>query len=246
MEKVACIFSGGMDSTVLMHKLMKEYGAENIMPLYMQYGQRNLEMELLTVNNFCKKYGVQEPMIVDLTSAFNTVPKESDGNKYAVEGGAHNCRSMINRNMIFISVAVNKAITAGCTKLFSGSCYEDGIVVNDGSEEFYKLIKELLKYQYPDFDFCMPFMENKTTKDDEIKLGIELGMSEDDFKDTWSCYITPTEKDVDGRFKACGKCHACLSSIVPLRKVFGAGFRGYAIIEDEIKDTSANWTKETK
>lgn len=243
MEKVACIFSGGMDSTVLMHKLIKDYGAENIMPLYMQYGQRNFEIEKETVLKFCKKYGVQEPMFVDLTSAFNTVPKESDGNKYAVEGGAHNCRSMINRNMIFISVAVNKAITAGCTKLFSGSCWEDGIVVNDGTEEFYERIKGLLTYQYPDFEFCMPFMENRITKENEINLGIDLGMTEDDFDDTWSCYVMPTEKDENGRFKACGKCHACLSSIVPLRKVFGPSFRSYAIIEDEIKDTSKNWEK---
>lgn len=230
--KVACIFSGGLDSTVLMFKLIKEYGAENILPMYFVYGQRSLEVERNTVLNFCEKHGVQEPMMIDLTSAFNTVSLTPDGNKYAVDKGTHNSRSMINRNMVFISVAVNKAITAGCSKLYSGSCFEDTTATKDGTIEFYEKIKDVIQYQFPDFEFCMPFMEDGTTKEQEIQLGLFLGMTEDDFKDTWSCYIAPTEYDTGGRPKACGTCHGCLSSIKPLRQVFGPTFRQYAILEE--------------
>lgn len=194
------VYSGGLDSTVLLHKLAAENRADGA--LWVNYGQRHArELECAKFN--CEKLGVKldiadlsalQPLFGDNALTQKSVEVPEGG--YADE----NMKTTVvpNRNMILVAVAAARAIAIGTDSVAYAAHSGDHAIYPDCQET---------NSPTPSTASCAsattsrlgsnaPFVD--MTKADIVKLGAELGV---DFARTWSCYK-------GGKFH-CGKCGTC-------------------------------------
>ena len=194
------VYSGGLDSTVLLHYLKatgKAFAA-----LMFDYGQKHKkELEFAVAN--CKKLGVPYD-IANLTSITSLFGGNSltDAGVDVPEGGYkdENMMSTVvpNRNMIMISIAAARAISLGTDEVAYAAHSGDHAIYPDCRPEFADALDGVLRLcHYWPVKPCRPFVN--MTKADIVKLGDQLGV---DFSLTWSCY--------KGGHLHCGKCGTCV------------------------------------
>ena len=124
MNKVLVLASGGLDSTCLLHKAVKEYGAENVYALNMYYGQKHhKEMECFQWQ--LERLGIENYRILDLSSIFagykgctlleggGDIPHESYAEQLAKKPGTVSTYVPF-RNGLFLSVAASIALQEEC------------------------------------------------------------------------------------------------------------------------------------
>ena len=193
------VYSGGLDSTVLLHKLAAEGRADAA--LWIDYGQRHRrEFECAQAN--CRKLGVKLD-VADLSALRPLFGQNSltDKNIDVPEGGYadENMKSTVvpNRNMILISVAAARAIALNTDSVAYAAHSGDHAIYPDCRNEFAEALDSVLHlcHYYP-VRLERPFVD--MTKTDIVKLGAQLGI---DFSLTWSCY--------KGGAVHCGKCGTC-------------------------------------
>lgn len=203
-KPVVCIFSGGLDSTVLIYALVKKYKSENVKAIGFNYGQRH-SAELSKAVKTAKKLGV-DYKIIDISfvsdivkdvcslSAVSTVRLPTDS-----ESSADVQANFVVpfRNLIFQSIALSYAESLRSEIVYLGIQNGDNHGFWDCRHEYYTELNKLTalndKYKIRVLTPLIDF-----SKADEIKLGRELGV---DFRDTWTCY--------NGGEKPCGICHSC-------------------------------------
>lgn len=193
------VYSGGLDSTVLLHKLAAEGRADGA--LWVDYGQRHArEYECADYNS--RKLGVKldvadisslKPLFGDnaLTCKSAEVP---EGN-YAYE----NMKTTVvpNRNMILVAIAAARAIAIGTNSVAYAAHSGDHAIYPDCRTEFADALDNVLRLcHYEPIRLERLFVN--MTKADIVRLGAGLGV---DFSHTWSCY--------KGGEKHCGKCGTC-------------------------------------
>ncbi len=194
------VYSGGLDSTVLLHLLKKQGKVDAA--LCVNYGQKHKkELELAKLN--CQKLGVPIE-IADLTSITRLFGANSltDRTKEIPDGdyATDNMKSTVvpNRNMILISIATARAIAIGTNEVAYAAHSGDHAIYPDCRDEFADALdKTLALCHYEPIKLLRPFV--KMNKAEIVKLGAELGV---DFSQTWSCY--------KGEKLHCGKCGTCL------------------------------------
>jgi 7-cyano-7-deazaguanine synthase len=212
MSKCVVIFSGGADSTVILHHAIKNF--DEVYCLTYNYNQRH-KLEIEKAINYTADLGVgegqkiQQHTIVDLTfyakladsSALTNpdidVPKMRD-----VIGEAQNKSHVPNRNMTMLSIAAAYAESRKCdTVLYGAALVDDTSGHWDGTSEFLKRINDCLALnRLHKIQVEAPLI--KLSKEEIFKYGIELGA---DFSKTLTCY--------NGDQIACGTCPACSSRI---------------------------------
>lgn len=214
--KILVLSSGGLDSTVLLHKAVKEVGAENVVALNMFYGQKHAkEQECSTWQ--CDKLGV--PVYdADLSQVFRFNPSCSallEGSSvgivhksYAEQlrdlGGSGTVSAYVPyRNGLFLSYAAAVAIQLGCNKIYYGAHADDaaGRAYPDCTPEFITAqASAICEGTGRQVEMEAPWWNlNKACI---VKVGLELGMSHEDFEHTWSCY--------EGGDVPCGSCGTCI------------------------------------
>jgi 7-cyano-7-deazaguanine synthase len=212
MSKCVVIFSGGADSTVILHHAIKNF--DKVYCLTYNYNQRH-KLEIEKAINYTADLGVgegqkiEQHIIVDLTfyakladsSALTNsnieVPKMRD-----VIGEAQNKSHVPNRNMTMLSIAAAYAESRECdTVLYGAALVDDTSGHWDGTGEFLKRINDCLSLnRLHKIQVQAPLI--KMTKEEIFKYGIELGA---DFSKTLTCY--------NGEEVGCGTCPACSSRI---------------------------------
>lgn len=219
--KKAVLMSGGLDSTVILWNVVKEFGAENVVAIYTYFGQRNTEGEKQSFKRQCEKLGVKNTRSLDLSKIFADVSmeEETEEGKSTPKG----TRKFYNRNLVLISSAAAVAMQNECDTIYHGAHYSDsrgGFV--DCTKKFYKAAKKAISVAYPWFTVEMPLI--KKTKEQVVQWGIDAGMTENDFASTWSCYHAPTEEtyEVNGEkfLKPCGICETCIDRHNGLKNIF--------------------------
>ena len=194
------VYSGGLDSTVLLHKLAAEGRADGA--LWADYGQRHRREYDCAASN-CRKLGVAldvanlsalRPLFGDnaLTSAAVGVPE----GEYAES----NMRMTVvpNRNMILLAIAAARAIALKTDSIAYAAHSGDHAAYPDCRNEFADALDGALRLcHYEPVRLERPFIN--MSKADIVKLGAELKV---DFSETWSCY--------NGGELHCGKCATCL------------------------------------
>lgn len=214
--KILVLSSGGLDSTVLLHKAVKEVGAENVVALNIFYGQKHAkEQEYATLQ--CDKLGV--PLYnADLSEVFRFNPSCSallEGSSmdivhksYAEQlqdlGGDGTVSAYVPyRNGLFLSYAASVALQLGCDKIYYGAHADDaaGSAYPDCTPEFISSQASAI-YEGTDGKVVMIAPWWNVNKAGIVAAGIELGMTHEDFEYTWSCY--------EGKEKPCGTCGTCV------------------------------------
>lgn len=212
MSKCVVIFSGGLDSTVLLHYCMSKF--DEVYCLTYNYNQRH-KIEIEKALNYTTDIGVgpdqkvKQHTVVDLTfyaqlansSALTNpdieVPKMKD-----VIGHPQNAAHVPNRNMTMLSIAAAYAESIGANDVYYGAALIDDISGHwDGTKEFLNLLNTTLALNRKSaIRVSAPLMVK--TKSEIINWGLELGV---DFSKTHTCYNGGKEAD--------GDCPSCAARI---------------------------------
>lgn len=212
--KILVLSSGGLDSTVLLHKAVKEAGAKNVIALNMFYGQKHAKEQEYSAWQ-CTHLGV--PCYdVDLSEVFRFNPscsallqgsdKEIVHKSYAeqlAENGGTVSAYVPYRNGLFLSYAAAVAIQLECDTIYYGAHADDaaGSAYPDCTPEFIQAQMAAI-YEGTGFKVSMLAPWWKLNKAGIVKAGLELGMTKEEFEHTWSCY--------EGKEIPCGECGTCI------------------------------------
>ncbi len=198
MRSVA-IFSGGLDSTVLLHELLA--GGDEVLALSIDYGQRH-RVELTRAQETAARLGV-EWRLAELGALRSLLSGSSlTSDEIAVPHGHYAEPSMKvtvvpNRNMILLAVAAGWAISRAADRLAYGAHAGDHSIYPDCRPEFAAAMAGALALaDWHKLKLHCPFIA--WTKSQIVRRGHELGV---DFAATWSCY--------EGGPRHCGQCGTC-------------------------------------
>jgi len=202
-KKAVLICSGGIDSTILLYKLIND-GYTPVVLTFL-YGQKH-DKEIEYVKNICASLNVKN-IIVDisgikglikgsaLTDSNVEIPEVPETTEFY-----QTLKTTIvpNRNSIFLTLAVAYAQSIGCNHIFFGAHFSDRGVYPDCRKEFIDSFQnsQILANDNQDLQISAPFVD--LDKADIVKLGNELNVP---FENTWSCY--------KGEEKHCGVCSSC-------------------------------------
>jgi 7-cyano-7-deazaguanine synthase len=200
MKKVVTIYSGGMDSTVLLYHLRAE-GYE-VNALSIDYGQRHRK-ELESARAICGMISLRHE-VADLRGITHLLGGSSlTDTKIDVPEGhyaAENMKATVvpNRNMIMLSIAIGYAITLQAPYVAYGAHAGDHTIYPDCRPEFASAINTAaMLADWHQVELLNPFI--RMTKAEIAKRGVELGVP---FRLTWSCY--------KGGQIHCGRCGTCV------------------------------------
>jgi len=190
--KALLLFSGGMDSTFLLHELLAENVAgkrqrenpvNDVVCLSFIYGQPHADKELRAAKAYTEKLGVKH-LFEKLDFPF--LRHDMAGDNPVVP----------NRNAIFISVAAAIAQVNECVAIYVGCTQSDYETFPDCRPVFLRSIDEAMTCAVNVRVFA-PLVGRP--KSDIVKLGKQYQI---DWGSTWSCYA--------GADEPCGKCAACI------------------------------------
>jgi 7-cyano-7-deazaguanine synthase len=194
--KPIVLYSGGLDSTVLLWSLRP-----NVKALLFDYGQRHRK-ELLHAINICEADNI-EYEIANLVPIRNLLASGSQTGNEPVPEGHYAEESMKatvvpNRNMIMLSIAVGWAVSTGSQKVLWAAHAGDHAIYPDCRPEFLGAMVDAIQIgnAWSPVLLEAPFIYK--TKAEIVKLGAELHAPLDQ---TFSCY--------KGGILHCGMCGTC-------------------------------------
>jgi 7-cyano-7-deazaguanine synthase len=212
MSKKLVLFSGGLDSSVLLAKVVKEFSAENVIALNIYYGQKH-QKEEECASKQAVNYGVNlinqslsavfmfDAKCPLLEGSSEEMPLQSYAEQLEAMGGSGTVKTYVPfRNGLFLSYATALALQLDCDTVYYGAHADDatGNAYPDCTEEFINSMRKAIHTGTGKIvDLIAPFW--KKNKSEIVAEGIELNIP---FEHTWSCYV--------GREKPCGFCGTCI------------------------------------
>ena len=198
--KTVLIYSGGLDSTVLLYRLLS--AGHTVKALTVNYGQRH-QKEIDSACSITSDLGI-EHKVADLTAISGLLAASClTSHDMPVPEGHYEEESMKqtvvpNRNMIMISVAAGWAITNKFDSVSYAAHGGDHAIYPDCREVFTKALDQALRLaDWHKISLHYPFVG--FTKADLVKMGADIDVP---FERTWSCYR--------GEVLHCGRCGTCL------------------------------------
>lgn len=208
--KTILIYSGGMDSTTLLYKLLDE--GDSVFALSFNYGQRHRK-ELHAAAKICKKLQVAGKKIthkiIDIRAARSLMQNSALTSRIRVPEGHYKDKTMRqtvvpNRNMVFIALAIAQAVSLKADRVAIAVHAGDHAIYPDCRPRFIKAMQAAAHVaNYKPIKIYAPFL-NKT-KREIAKIGCGFGVP---FEDTWTCY--------KGLAEPCEVCAACVERIEAL------------------------------
>ncbi len=199
-RRVIVLFSGGMDSTVLLKRAKQE--ARAVASISFDYGQRH-KKELEYASRYAEKLGIQH-ITADISSINGLLAGSAlTSPEITVPEGHYEDESMKamivpNRNMIMLSIAIGWAVSLEYDAVAMAGHAGDRAIYLDCRPEFVKAMgKACQTANEKPIAVLAPFLSLK--KGEIVQLGLQLGV---DFAETWSCYR--------GDDEPCGTCGACV------------------------------------
>jgi 7-cyano-7-deazaguanine synthase len=193
------IYSGGLDSTVLLYELLA--AGDEVLALSVDYGQRH-RVELAYAKQMATQLGV-EWRLADLSAISGLLAGSSQTSANVPVPHGHYAEDSMkqtvvpNRNMIMLAVAGGWAISRRADRLAYGAHTGDHTIYPDCRPEFVAAMQAALGLaDWHKLELYCPFLT--ISKADIVARGARLGV---DFQNTWSCY--------EGGQRHCGLCGTC-------------------------------------
>ncbi len=198
--KTLLLFSGGLDSTVLLHYLTKTLQRE-VKAMIFSYGQRHAK-EVETAQAIATRAGAPFE-VIDIGEIGRLLQRSRLLNGYLIPHG-RGYKSMQetavpHRNLTMLSIAAAHGASDGYGEVAFGALKDS--LYPDCSEDFVAKMDAVIAasdFQKPPVTITTPFI--RLTKSDVVSLGVRLDIN---MGETWSCY--------EGGEKHCGKCGTCLA-----------------------------------
>jgi 7-cyano-7-deazaguanine synthase len=209
MSKALVVLSGGQDSTTCAVIAKSQYS--NVHAITFNYGQRHLA-EIESATKIAKLLGIKHE-IIDIGSGIlkGDSPLIS-GNQLGLYNGVDELPGGVEptfvygRNILFLTIAANRAACLGASNIYIGVCQADFAGYWDCRQSFIDKMQDALNegiYGEDRLSIITPLMD--LTKAESVLVAHEL-MGEQLFNDvfalTHTCYA--------GVKGGCGKCHACI------------------------------------
>jgi 7-cyano-7-deazaguanine synthase len=203
-QKSIVLFSGGLDSTCLLYKALKD---TTPLALILNYGQRHnreIDMALTQCQNLNIPHHIVEMKflrdILNTSALLNQDLKVPEVKE--ILGDPQPVTYVPNRNMMFLSIATAIAESTDSSFVYYGAAEVDTHSGHwDCSLDFLDLMNKTIGLNRRNrIEIKAPFITY--SKADIIKEGISNKV---DFVNTHTCY--------NGLEEACGKCTACSSRI---------------------------------
>lgn len=207
--------SGGVDSSVLLHHVVRDLAYSPVHALSFFYGQRHAR-EIACAEWQAVAAGAADHRIADLSCMGSLVAK---GTALVAEGSEVPDFAALrpgdldqpptyvpNRNMVLLSIAAAYAEALGIRDVFYGAQALDEYGYWDCTRAFLDRLNATLALNRREpVTVHAPFVGMK--KPETVKLGLTLGV---DFGHTWSCYR--------GDEVACGTCPTCVERLKAFRE----------------------------
>jgi 7-cyano-7-deazaguanine synthase len=195
-------YSGGLDSTVLLYKALKEY--DKVHAIIFDYGQRhNKEITIatnlaLTLDRVVlRKLDVRFLKAILQSSSLLNDNIEVDDAKDII-GDPQPAQNVPWRNTIFLSILLGYAESHGINKVWFGATEVDSVSGHwDGSPEYLEQLNNLAALNRKSKAKVEAPLITKS-KAEIVKMGVKLGVP---FDKTWTCY--------KGENESCSVCPAC-------------------------------------
>lgn len=195
--KALIIYSGGMDSTVLLH----ECKGDIKMAVTFAYGSKHQEREVDCAIKNCLALDIPHKVItLDFFKYFKSSLLKGNGDIPKESYSESNMSSTVVpfRNAIMLSIAVGIAESNGLDAVLIANHGGDHDIYPDCRGEFIRAMQETAKAgTYAGVNIVSPYCE--LSKRDIAIRGQELGV---DFSMTYSCY--------NGGKYHCGECATCI------------------------------------
>jgi 7-cyano-7-deazaguanine synthase len=202
-KKAVVIVSGGVDSSTLLYKIVKE-GYETYALTFI-YGQKH-EREIESARRICSGLRVSHKVIdlsslkailsgSALTDSGVEIPDVPETVEYYE---TLKTTTVPNRNSIFLAIAIGYGVSIKANQVFFGAHHSDRGVYPDCRREFVEALEyaERLANDNPNLVVSAPFVD--INKLEIVRLGAELSVP---YEETWSCY--------KGGEVHCGICSSC-------------------------------------
>jgi len=201
-DKAVVIYSGGLDSTVLLTKCVQQY--DKVVALNFNYGSKHNYKERVSAREVCHKFGVElvEVNLPFIEELFKSDLLKSGGD---IPEGNYDEESMKStvvpfRNGIMLSIAAGFAESRGFNLVAIANHAGDHTIYRDCRGEFIEAIHQAIVLGTENVGMYAPFTE--ITKTDIVRLGDRINAP---MQLSWSCY--------KGGEKHCGKCGTCRERI---------------------------------
>lgn len=206
-QPIVLLLSGGLDSTVLLHHVLRNLNYGSILAISFNYGQRHSK-ELECARWQAGRLNASSHAEIDI-SFFGGLVKAGtalvDGGddvpdlKDLAENELEQPPTYVpNRNMMLLSIAAAYAESNGAREVYYGAQAHDEYGYWDCTEDFLCRINSVLTLNRRDsVQIVAPFVSKK--KEELVLLGLEFGV---DFSHTWSCYR--------GGQRPCETCPTCI------------------------------------
>jgi 7-cyano-7-deazaguanine synthase len=209
------LLSGGMDSTTLLHYVIKRLQVARVYALSFLYGQKH-RRELEAAAWQARAAGVVAHDVVDmsffgtltaggstLTDPALAVPRLAD---LSAEQLSQPPTYVPNRNMMLLSIAAAYAEARGVTEIFYGAQAQDRYGYWDCTSDFLDRVNAVLALnRRRPVAVRAPFVAMR--KAEELQMGEALGV---DYAHTWTCYR--------GETAPCRECPACAERMAAFRE----------------------------
>ena len=210
MRSATLIFSGGLDSSTLLYKMIED-GHNPIFALSFDYGQRHkreLEAAKAVLERAREDRGTKiVHEVVDLSATFSLIAGTGHSlldDSVPVPEGEYSKKvspSTIvpGRNLLFLAVGASYSEAHKIPEIYYGAHANDSLVYPDCREEFILAAECAIEKStaWSPVRLKAPFRQ--MTKAEIVGLGLKLGVP---YELTWSCY--------EGGERPCGKCPTCI------------------------------------
>ena len=209
------LLSGGMDSSALLHHVVKTLRHQPVHALSFHYGQRHVR-ELECAEWQALAAGAEHHRVLDVSFLGDLLKHGT-----ALVGGGRDVPALAdvakadreqpstyvpNRNLVLLSMAAAYAEAHGIDRVYYGAQAQDQYGYWDCTAEFVERLNQVLALnRRTPVVIHAPFVA--MGKAESLRIGLELGV---DYGHTWSCYR--------GGGKACGACPTCIERLNAFRE----------------------------
>ena len=235
MSKKLVMHSGGMDSTAIMLEYVEKYGAENVISLGFNYGQRHFKMENDAAWGFCKKRGIRRVVLNVPISQIGGCSLIDHDKEVTTDMADQRSTVVPQRNAIFCLFAAAFAQENDCDTIVHGACAEDYEAYRDCRTPFFKLLELAIQAGRTQpvkgseditADFGLVSLSELTTRNTEhtdkiqnkLDIKIETPLINEKKEETMARVLKKHDVKVynesytcyNGQPSQCGKCPACI------------------------------------
>lgn len=207
--KVAVVLSGGLDSSIVTGMLAKEHGAENVIAVTYNYGQKQ-SIEVEKAGETCKNLGI-EHKVIDI-SFLGEIVAPVCANIAGSDINVPNIKEVLGdpqpptyvpfRNLILLSLSLSFAEANGCEAVYTGLQAHDQYGYWDTTPTFVENMNSITDLnRQTKIPIVAPFIN--LSKGDELEIAKQYDL---DLSTTLTCY------DPDGDI-SCGICPSCAERI---------------------------------